>query len=162
MMEWIVGFLIAATVGMTGIGGGSFTMPVLVLLGLPPTAAVGTAMVFAAVLRLVIAPVYIVRGHVHARYLSLLLAGAVPGLLLGTRALRVMDQFSGGPVVLLIVGLMLTISSTVGFVPRLRRPGFARKNGGGPAGVAFPPGDGTRGSPAAAGGVGATLLLDLS
>lgn len=162
MMEWIVGFLIAATVGMTGIGGGSFTMPVLVLLGLPPTAAVGTAMVFAAVLRLVIAPVYIVRGHVHAGYLRRLLAGAVPGLLLGTWALRAMDQFSGGPVVLLIVGLMLTISSTVGFVPRLRRPGFARKNGGWLAVLAFPIGMETGFSSAGAGAMGTILLLNFS
>jgi len=162
MMEGIVGFLIAATVGLTGIGGGSFTMPVLVLLGLPPTAAVGTAMVFAAVLRLVIAPVYIVRGHVHARYLGLLLAGAVPGLLLGTWALRVMDQFSGGPVVLLIVGSMLTLSSAVGFVPRLRRPGFAQKNGGWLAFLALPIGMETGFSSAGAGAMGTILLLNFS
>jgi uncharacterized membrane protein YfcA len=162
MMEWIAGFLIAATVGLTGIGGGSFTMPALVLLGLPPATAVGTAMVFAAVLRLVIAPVYIVRRHVHARYLGLLLAGAVPGLLLGTWALRVMDQFSGGPVVLLIVGIMLTISSTVGFVPRLRRPGFAGKNGGWLAFLALPIGMETGFSSAGAGAMGTILLLNFS
>lgn len=161
-MEWIIGFLIAVTVGLTGIGGGSFTMPILVLLGLPPAGAVGTAMVFSAALRLVIAPVYIMRGHVHVRYLALLLAGAVPGLLLGTWALRAMNQFSGGPVILLMVGAMLTVSSTVGFVPRLRRPGFARKNGKWLAFLALPIGMETGFSSAGAGAMGTILLLNFS
>ena len=52
-MEWIAGFIIAATVGLTGMGGGSFTVPVLVLIGLPTAEAVGTAMIFAAALRLI-------------------------------------------------------------------------------------------------------------
>lgn len=44
-MEVIVGFLIAVTVGLTGMGGGSFTTPALVLLaGLPAGDAVGTAL----------------------------------------------------------------------------------------------------------------------
>ena len=161
-MEWIVGFLIAVAMGLTGIGGGSFTMPALVLLGLPPATAVGTAMVFAAALRLVIAPVYIARRHVHSGYLGRLLAGAVPGLLLGTLALRFMEHFSGGPVVLLMVGIMLTISSVVGFVPRLRRPAFARESGGWLTFLAFPIGMETGFSSAGAGALGTILLLNFS
>src|SRR5437016_2212702 len=87
LMEWIFGFVIAGTVGMTGIGGGSFTVPVLLLFGISATEAVGTAMIYAAVLRVVAAPFYMVQGNVHARYLELLLVGPVPGRLLGTLAL---------------------------------------------------------------------------
>src|SRR5579884_2642465 len=91
VMEVLVGFLIAAAVGLTGMGGGSFTTPALVLLvGLPAGEAVGTAMVFAAVLRLLAAPFYIVRRHVHRRYLGLLLIGAIPGLLFGTWLLHIL------------------------------------------------------------------------
>ncbi len=44
-MNFLVGFLIAAAVGLTGIGGGSFTVPALVLLaGLTAGEAVGTAL----------------------------------------------------------------------------------------------------------------------
>jgi uncharacterized membrane protein YfcA len=51
-MNYAVGFVIALTVGLTGIGGGSFTDPALLLLaGLPPGEAVGTAFLFAGVLR---------------------------------------------------------------------------------------------------------------
>jgi len=50
------GFLIALAVGLTGIGGGSFTVPLLLFSGLPAAEAVGTTFVFAGVLRLIAAP----------------------------------------------------------------------------------------------------------
>ena len=58
-MNFLIGFLIAtALIGLTGIGGGSFTVPALVLLaGLAAGEAVGTAFLFAGVLRLIAAPV---------------------------------------------------------------------------------------------------------
>jgi uncharacterized membrane protein YfcA len=47
-MNFVIGFLIAVAVGMTGIGGGSFTVPALILMvGLTAGEAVGTAFVFA-------------------------------------------------------------------------------------------------------------------
>jgi uncharacterized protein len=83
-MNFLIGFLIAAAVGLTGIGGGSFTVPALVLLGgLPANAAVGTAFVFAGILRLIAAPFYLFGKNIHFGYLWLLLQGAVPGLLGG-------------------------------------------------------------------------------
>ena len=43
-MYSVIGFMIAMAVGMTGIGGGSFTVPALVLIaGLSSGEAVGTA-----------------------------------------------------------------------------------------------------------------------
>jgi len=57
-MNFLLGFLIAAAVGLTGIGGGSFTVPALVLLaGLTAGEAVGTAFLFAGVLRVDRCPV---------------------------------------------------------------------------------------------------------
>ena len=48
-MQIAIGFLIALAVGLTGIGGGSFTVPALMLIvGLPAATSVGTAFVFAA------------------------------------------------------------------------------------------------------------------
>src|SRR6202521_6456860 len=84
-MNFLIGFLIAAAVGLTGIGGGSFTVPALVLIvGLTAGEAVGTAFVFAGVLRLIAAPFYLLGKRFHGRYLWLLLLGAIPGLVLGT------------------------------------------------------------------------------
>src|SRR5580698_7620384 len=86
-MNYLIGFLIALAVGLTGVGGGSFTVPALVLVaGLTAGEAVGTAFLFAGVLRLIAAPFYLAGKHIHSRYLWLLLKGAVPGLLVGTWA----------------------------------------------------------------------------
>src|ERR1700734_1890407 len=107
-MNILIGFLIAAAVGLTGIGGGSFTVPALVLLvGLPANAAVGTAFVFAGILRLIAAPFYLFGRHFHTRYLFLMLYGAVPGLLIGTYLLRLLSSRAGTPLVVVVLGVLL-------------------------------------------------------
>jgi uncharacterized membrane protein YfcA len=162
-MEVVLGFLIAATVGITGIGGGSFTTPALVLLiGLPAGEAVGTAMVFAAILRLIAAPFYLVRRSVDAKYLRFLLIGAVPGLLLGTLLLRLMRTRAWSPLALLIIGVMLTISSALTFVPRIRHPHLTRERGRWLSLLALPIGIETGFSSAGAGALGSILLLNFS
>src|SRR6266571_5817312 len=129
VMHYLVGFIIALAVGVTGIGGGSFTVPALVLLaGLTAGEAVGTAFFFAGVLRLIAAPFYLLRKQIHSRYLWLLLQGAVPGLLVGTWVLRLLNRDAGNAVVILLLGVLLTGSSGVTFVRRIQNPGFAGRN----------------------------------
>ena len=162
-MELVLGFLIAATVGVTGIGGGSFTTPALVLLiGLPASEAVGTAMVFAAILRLIAAPFYLVRRSFDAKYLRFLLIGAVPGLLLGTLLLRLMRTRAWSPIALLIIGVMLTMSSVLTFAPRIRHPHLTRERGRWLSLLALPIGIETGFSSAGAGALGSILLLNFS
>src|SRR6266403_3348741 len=128
-MNFLIGFLIAAAVGLTGIGGGSFTVPALVLLaGLPAGEAVGTAFVFAGVLRSVAAPFYLLGKQIHSRYLWLLLLGAGLGLLLGTWALRLLNRDAGNPYVIVVLGILLAASSSVSFIRRMRNRAFAAKN----------------------------------
>ena len=84
-MEFLLGFVIAVLIGLTGVGGGSVTAPALVLfLGLAPAESVGTALIFTAIVKLVAAPIYIARKQVNFRILWLLLAGGVPGVLAGS------------------------------------------------------------------------------
>jgi hypothetical protein len=162
-MEVFVGFLIAATVGLTGIGGGSFTTPALVLLaGLPASEAVGTALIFSAALRILAAPFYIVRRQIHGRYLGLLLLGAVPGLLLGTWLLHFLYVEAWKSATLLIVGILLAFSSFVTFLPKLRNPHFAQKRGRWLSLLALPIGIETGFSSAGAGALGTVLLLNYS
>src|SRR5438105_13094437 len=95
-MNFFIGFLIAVAVGLTGIGGGSFTVPALVLIvGLTAGEAVGTAFLFAGVLRLIAAPFYLVGKQIHSRYLWLLLQGAGAGLLVGSWGLRWLHREEG-------------------------------------------------------------------
>src|SRR5271170_3438512 len=163
VMNCLIGFLIAAAVGLTGIGGGSFTVPALVLLvGLPANAAVGTAFVFAGILRLIAAPFYLFGKHIHFRYLWLLLQGAVPGLLVGTFVLHLLSHDSGSPIVVILLGLILAASSSITFAPRVQNPGFARKNSRWLPWLALPIGVEAGFSSAGAGALGTVLLLNYS
>jgi len=87
-MEYLLGFAIAILIGLTGVGGGSVTAPALALfLGVAPAEAVGTALVFTAIVKLVAAPIYIARKQVNFRILRRLLAGGVPGVVAGSYVL---------------------------------------------------------------------------
>lgn len=161
--HWLLGFLIALSVGLTGIGGGSFTVPALLLIvGLPAAEAVGTTFVFAGVLRLIAAPFYLATKQVHSHYFRLLLQGAVPGLVLGMIALRVLATGGSNPIVVILIGVLLTLSSSVTFIPRAQVPGFARKNPHWLPWLAFPIGVESGFSSAGAGALGTVLLLNYS
>jgi uncharacterized membrane protein YfcA len=163
MIHLVLGFAVALGVGLTGIGGGSFTVPALLLItGLTPAEAVGTTFVFAGVLRLVAAPFYLAAKQVHSRYFRLLLLGAVPGLVIGMIALETLAKQSSNALIVLIVGILLTVSSTVSFVPRAQVPGFARKNSHWLPWLAFPIGVESGFSSAGAGALGTVLLLNYS
>jgi uncharacterized protein len=163
MIYVLLGFAIALAVGLTGIGAGSFTVPALLLLaGLPAAEAVGTTFVFAGVLRLIAAPFYLATRQVHGRYFRLLTLGAVPGLLLGMLALRSLAKQDSNAVIVIILGVLLTLSSSISFVPRAQVPGFARKNSAWLPWLAFPIGVESGFSSAGAGALGTVLLLNYS
>jgi uncharacterized protein len=159
----LLGFVIALVVGLTGIGGGSFTVPALLLLvGLPAADAVGTAFVFAGVLRLVAAPFYLLERQVHARYFRLLIMGAVPGLVLGIVALRLLAKEGNNSVVIIILGTLLALTAGVTFLPRIHNPRFAGNNSRWLPWLAFPIGVESGFSSAGAGALGTVLLLNYS
>src|SRR5229473_7514382 len=163
VMHYLIGFLIALAVGLTGVGGGSFTVPALVLLaGLTAGEAVGTAFLFAGVLRLIAAPFYLLKKQIHSRYLWLLLQGAVPGLLVGTWALRFLNRDAGNPVAILVLGVLLAASSSVTFIRRVQNPSFAGKNYRWLPWLALPIGVESGFSSAGAGALGTVLLLNYS
>jgi uncharacterized membrane protein YfcA len=107
-MMTLAGFLVALAVGLTGVGGGVLMTPVLILgFGMAPAAAVGTALLFVTVVKLLAAPVYIVRKQVDYRAAGLLLLGGLPGAAAGV---WVHHWFSHGNLrsaVLALVGLTI-------------------------------------------------------
>ena len=91
-MEFLLGFVIAAAIGLTGVGAGVITTPVLILfLHVPAAQAVGTALIFSTVVKMLAAPIYVGRKQVHWRTLALLVAGGLPGVLGGSLLL---DHFN--------------------------------------------------------------------
>ena len=64
-MEILAGFLIALAIGITGVGAGSITAPILILFfHQSATDAVTTALVFGTVVKLIATPIYLSRGQV--------------------------------------------------------------------------------------------------
>ncbi len=85
MLEFSIGLFIALLVGMTGVGAGVLTAPALLLfLNAPPHIAVGTALVFGGIIKLIAAPNYLFRRQVDYRILGWMLAGGLPGVAIGS------------------------------------------------------------------------------
>jgi uncharacterized membrane protein YfcA len=89
MTAVILGFVISAAIAMTGVGAGTLTTPLLMLLlGIPAAECVGTSLIFGAVVKLITAPLYWARGQVNWRALAYLLATGLPGVLAGSLVLQ--------------------------------------------------------------------------
>jgi uncharacterized membrane protein YfcA len=88
-MQYIIGFLIALFIALTGVGAGTITVPVLVLfLKVPAPIAVGIGLTFSAAIKLILVPSQILRRNVAWRTLGFMLLGGVPGVLAGSLLLR--------------------------------------------------------------------------
>ncbi len=107
-MEYLLGFLIACAVGLTGVGAGSITAPVLILFfHLKPAVAVGTALAFSAAIKFAVLPLYLRRRQVDFRILGLLCLGGIPGVLIGTQVMSQLDtkRHEGG--IFLLLGVTI-------------------------------------------------------
>jgi uncharacterized membrane protein YfcA len=84
-MEYALGFVIATFIGLTGVGAGTMTTPLLILiLGMPTSQAVGTALIFGASIKLITTPFYWKRGQIDKVALAYLLGTGLPGVLIGS------------------------------------------------------------------------------
>jgi uncharacterized membrane protein YfcA len=166
MIEILVGFLVAAGVGLTGVGAGSLLAPVLMLFfKVPPAEAVGTALAFSAVIKLTIAPVYIVRKQIHYPTLLRLCCGGVPGVLLGFFAMDLLDAKHHRGALFLGIGALVSTMALYNLIRTLRRSTHARtftdRSGWLPF-IAFGIGTEVGFSSAGAGALGSVALLNLT
>ena len=84
-MHYLIGFIIAMFIALTGVGAGTITTPLLILfLHIPTNVAVTTGLVFSAAVKLLLVPTQIARKQVNYRVLGLMLLGGLPGVLLGS------------------------------------------------------------------------------
>jgi hypothetical protein len=84
-VEYLIGFVIAVFIALTGVGAGTITTPMLVLvLGVPVGIAVSVGLMFSAAVKLVLLPTQIWRKQVSWRTLGYMLIGGVPGVLAGS------------------------------------------------------------------------------
>lgn len=88
-MQYLIGFVIAIFIALTGVGAGTITVPVLILfLGVPAPVAVAIGLMFSAAIKLILVPAQIARRNVAWRTLGFMLLGGVPGVLAGALVLK--------------------------------------------------------------------------
>lgn len=107
------GFVVGLLVGMTGVGGGSLTTPLLILLfGVHPATAVGTDLLFAACTKMVGAVIHSRSGTIDWRVVGRLARGSVPATAVTVTALALLHldarTISALITPLLAVALLLT------------------------------------------------------
>lgn len=126
-MTWelvIVGLLIGALAGATGVGGGSLMTPVLVLfLGFNPTVAIGTDLANGAIFKTAATIRHRKLGTVHARLAAWMLIGSAPAALGGVGLATWIDHNYGDAAdttmarvlgaALLLGGIGLVVRSTL-------------------------------------------------
>ena len=164
-MEYVLGFLIASAVGLTGVGAGSLTAPILILLfRLKPAVAVGTALTFAAVIKLAVLPIYLRRRQVNYRVWLLLCAGGIPGVVIGIEVLKKLSVEDHERGIFLLLGLTIITLSLINLYRSLRkrtaRPSTDRSRWLPPIAAIIGAEVGV--SSAGAGALGAVVLLSLT
>jgi uncharacterized membrane protein YfcA len=124
----LLGFVVGILVGLTGVGIGSVTTPVLILAGVRPTVAVASVLLYAAITKGVGAIQHLRQGTVYLPVVFYISLGSVPAGLLGTKLFGDLERGVGPALdvwvarmvaVLLIVVAALTLLG-------LRRPRAGR------------------------------------
>ena len=165
-MEFLAGFLIAVVIALTGVGAGTITAPLLILfLHVPADIAVGTALAYSALVKLIVAPVQIVRRQVNWRVLAFMLAGGIPGVILGSLLFRGFAHRGNFAPLYWVLGGIIIFSSSWHiyhyFVPR--KSGQARGDRPGwIAAIMFPIGAEVGFSSSGAGALGTAALISFT
>jgi uncharacterized membrane protein YfcA len=116
LMPFVVGFLIALAVGLTGVGAGSITAPILILFfAISPAESVGTALIYGAIIKLVVAPMYLMRKQVDRRVMMLLCAGGLPGVVLGVYLIGALNSLHYERVLFVLLGTTIATMAIYSF-----------------------------------------------
>jgi len=164
-LEVLLGFVIAVAISLTGVGAGSMTTPLLILLlGVSPTTAVGTALTFGTIVKVISVPAYVVRRQVSFRTLVVLLAGGVPGVLGGSLLVSSLKGGAYDSWLYAILGILIVLTASFHLYRTLRPiEGASRRDRPSLlAGLALPIGAEVGFSSAGAGALGSLLLLGLT
>ena len=163
MLEITLGFLVALAVGLTGVGAGAVTAPVLILLlGVPAPIAVGTALLYSALIKIVALPSYLWRKQVNFNVLGWMLLGGLPGALIGSLLL---DRYKHvhSSLIYAVLGVTIMVSAALNIWRALRGQVYrgADQRRWLP-GIAFPIGAEVGFSSAGAGALGSLVLMGMT
>ncbi len=165
-MQYLIGFVIALFIALTGVGAGTITVPILVLfLRVPAPIAVGIGLMFAAAVKLILVPAQIARRNVAWRTLGYMLLGGAPGVLVGSLFLQHLVSVGSANTLNAILGAILVSTASwqivCSFRPMQHRQGAPDRS---PllSWLMFPVGAEVGFSSAGAGALGSAALLSLT
>lgn len=165
-MEYLIGFVIALFIALTGVGAGTITTPLLILfLGVPTTLAVSTGLVFSAAVKLVLVPSQIIRRQVDWKILAFMVLGGLPGVLLGSLVLSHLATTGSTKIMNGTLGAVLVFTAVyqLAFSFRAAKAGQTQPDRTGwLALLMFPVGAEVGFSSAGAGALGSAALLSLT
>ena len=126
-MDFVIGFLIAVVIALTGVGAGVITAPLLILfLHVPLEVAVSTALAYSAVVKLIVVPVQVVRRQVNYRVLGFMLLGGLPGVIVGSLLFKHVVAHGPHSVLTFTLGAIILFTSGWHIYRHLRPTGIAR------------------------------------
>jgi uncharacterized protein len=112
-MQYLIGFIIALFIALTGVGAGTITVPILVLfLKVPAPLAVGIGLTFSAAIKLILVPAQIARRNVAWRTLGFMLLGGAPGVLIGSLFLKHLVTVGSQNILNALLGAILVITAS--------------------------------------------------
>ena len=164
-MELILGFVIAVAISITGVGAGVITAPVLIVFfELPPAQAVGTALAYSVAVKLLVVPMQVVRRQVDFRVLGYMLAGGLPGVLIGSTLLSILDrQGRQGPLYAVLGSTIVVMAALNLYKLAVKRsPEATKDRSRWLAAVMLPIGAEVGFSSAGAGALGSLALLSMT
>jgi uncharacterized membrane protein YfcA len=162
-VEILIGLVIGFAIGVTGVGGGTLTAPALILLlGFSARAGIATALVFSATVKIWASGIYLWRREVDFRVLGYMIAGGLPGAILGASAIQRLRGGRSDGWILAIVGAIVAISAASSlFRIGKSNPGARSRPALLPV-FTFPIGLETGFSSAGAGALGSVVLFNLT
>jgi uncharacterized membrane protein YfcA len=111
-MDFIIGFVIAVVIALTGVGAGVITAPLLILfLHIPVGVAVTTALAYSAIVKLIVVPVQVVRRQVNYKVLGFMLIGGLPGVIVGSIWFKHVSAQGSCSVLYLVLGAVILFAS---------------------------------------------------
>jgi len=141
------------------------TTPLLILfLGVSPATAVGTALTYAVVVKVISVPAYVLRKQVNSRVLWRLVLGGAPGVLIGAALLSSLKNSSYEGVLYALLGTLIVTTALFHLYRTLRprRPQPERDRSHLLPWLALPIGAEVGFSSAGAGALGSILLFGLT
>jgi hypothetical protein len=164
-VEIVLGFIIAVAIGVTGVGAGVITAPVLILfMHVTPAHAVGTALAFSVAVKVLVVPMQIYRKQVDYKILGYLLAGGIPGVLTGSYILAKLNTKGSEGVLYSALGATVVIMAAANLYRLWLHPerGVSRDWSRWLPAIALPIGAEVGFSSAGAGAIGSLALLWLT